>query len=256
MFHLGIPTTRALSIVITDETTMRDPLYNGTVVNEKMAIVTRVAPSFVRFGSFERFFYQNRPDLIKMLLNYTIHHHFPHLLEFSEPEQYRKFFFEVANRTGVLVAHWQAVGFTHGVLNTDNMNILGITIDYGPFGFLDSFDPEFVPNGSDGEGRYSFKNQPSVCRWNLEKLGVSLSPFLGNDSLGISSREIISTGLGIYDISFREKFYGLYSKKIGLSGPKIKDLVDELLKVIVGVDYTLFFRRLSKIPICDEICVF
>eukprot|EP01127_Copromyxa_protea_P018445 TRINITY_DN5819_c0_g1_i4.p1 TRINITY_DN5819_c0_g1~~TRINITY_DN5819_c0_g1_i4.p1 ORF type:complete len:433 (-),score=69.40 TRINITY_DN5819_c0_g1_i4:152-1450(-) len=250
MYYLGIPTTRSLSLVTTEETTKRDPLYNGTVINEKMAIVARVAPNFIRFGSFERVFYQNRPDLVLMLANYTVFHYFPHLLEISESTRFHEFFYEVARRTAILVAKWQSVGFTHGVLNTDNMSILGLTIDYGPFGFLDGFNPDYTPNGSDDEGRYSFKNQPSICRWNLQKLAIALSPLFGEDETGVTSR-----GLHVFDEAFESTYYEIFSQKIGLgSSSPNKELIDELLHVIVGADFTLFFRRLAKIKILDVVC--
>ncbi len=153
--------------------------YDGHPRAEPGAIVCRVAPSFVRFGNFELFAARGEVELLTRLADYTLRHHFPELGAPS-PETYAAWLTEICRRTAVLMAHWMRVGFVHGVMNTDNMSILGLTIDYGPFGFLDNFDPDFTPNTTDaGERRYRFANQPRVAKWNLIKLAEALYPLIG-----------------------------------------------------------------------------
>ena len=165
MHALGIPTTRALAIVGSDH-----PVYRED--EETAALVTRLAPSFVRFGSFEVFYYRNQIDALRRLADYVIARDYPELAALADP--YPAFLREVALRTAELMAQWQAVGFSHGVMNTDNMSILGLTLDYGPFGFLDAFDPGFVCNHSDTHGRYAYDQQPDVAAWNLTRLAQAL----------------------------------------------------------------------------------
>lgn len=169
MHGLGVPTTRALCVVGSD-----DEIYRETV--EKAAVVTRVAESFVRFGSFEVFYYRKQYEQIAQLADYVIARHFPHLLEVEN--KYSDFLHEVMVRTAHLMAQWQAVGFSHGVMNTDNMSILGLTFDYGPFGFMEAYDPGYICNHSDHGGRYAFDQQPQIGLWNLAALAQALTPLV------------------------------------------------------------------------------
>ncbi|MCJ7638084.1 MAG: protein adenylyltransferase SelO family protein, partial [Nitrososphaeraceae archaeon] len=174
MYYLGIPTTRAASIVTSDTLIERDINYDGNVIQEKASIISRLAPTFIRFGSFQISDpmgpSEGNKEIIHTLLKYVIKYHFPHIYSKSKSleQMTLEFADEVCLKTATIVAMWQAVGFTHGVLNTDNMSILGICLDFGPFGFMDNFDPDFVPNTSDKEGRYRFSNQSNICKWNLQ----------------------------------------------------------------------------------------
>ena len=172
MHGLGIPTTRALAIVASPDKVLREEL-------ETAAVVTRVAPSFLRFGHFEHFAALGRQAELKQLADFAIRHYFPDLLNITEgPERYLAMLEQVVLRTASLLAHWQSVGFCHGVMNTDNMSLLGLTIDYGPFQFLDGFDPAHICNHSDHQGRYAFARQPQVAFWNLYCLGQALMPLI------------------------------------------------------------------------------
>lgn len=196
MHSLGIPTTRALCLVTTGKFVVRDMFYDGNPKEEPGAIVCRVAPSFLRFGSYQIHASRGKEDLdiVRLLADYAIKHHFPHIDNMNKSEslsfntgfddqsvvdlssnKYAAWAVEVAERTASLVAGWQGVGFTHGVLNTDNMSILGLTIDYGPFGFLDAFDPSYTPNTTDLPGRrYCFANQPDIGLWNIAQFAATL----------------------------------------------------------------------------------
>lgn len=174
MHYLGIPTTRALSIVTSDTPVQRETQETG-------AMLMRLAQSHMRFGHFEHFYYRREPEKVQQLADFAIRHYWPQWQDV--PEKYALWFEEVAARTGRLIAEWQTVGFAHGVMNTDNMSILGLTIDYGPFGFLDDYDPGFIGNHSDHQGRYRFDNQPSVALWNLQRLAQTLTPFIEIDAL-------------------------------------------------------------------------
>jgi serine/tyrosine/threonine adenylyltransferase len=165
MHHLGIPTTRALAVIGSDA-----PVFRETV--ETAAVVTRMSPTFVRFGSFEYFYWTQQHDLLRQLADYVIERHYPECRDAARP--YLALLEQVARRTARLVAQWQGVGFAHGVLNTDNMSILGITIDYGPFGFVDQFDAGYICNHSDEQGRYAYNMQPQIAHWNLYALGQAL----------------------------------------------------------------------------------
>ena len=183
MHYLGVPTTRALSLVATGEAVVRDMFYNGNPQAEPGAVVCRVAPSFVRFGNFEIFAAHGELELLKRLADHVISEHFPELRlpravgDSIAPSLsvdhaiYARWFEEICRRTGTLIAHWMRVGFVHGVMNTDNMSILGLTIDYGPYGWLEGFDPHWTPNTTDAHGRrYCFGNQPRIAQWNLIRL--------------------------------------------------------------------------------------
>ena len=233
MHGLGIPTTRALSIIGSDEIVERETPERG-------AMMVRLAETHVRFGSFEAFHYTDRPDYVKLISDYVIENHMPHLTEADD--KYGAFLEEVAARTAKLIALWQASGFTHGVMNTDNMSIIGLTIDYGPYGFIEEYDPEYIPNHSDHFGRYSYVNQPPIALWNLRKLAFSLGSLVSSES----SEEIISGWRDAYG-----KFYtDIMRRKLGLreslpgDGALIRDLLERMSES--RADYTTFFRRLGN----------
>eukprot|EP00252_Welwitschia_mirabilis_P007391 TRINITY_DN18694_c0_g1_i1.p1 TRINITY_DN18694_c0_g1~~TRINITY_DN18694_c0_g1_i1.p1 ORF type:complete len:661 (+),score=110.59 TRINITY_DN18694_c0_g1_i1:99-2081(+) len=263
MDALGIPTTRALCLVTTGKGVVRDMFYDGNPREEPGAVVCRVAQSFLRFGSYQIHALRGEEDLqvVRTLSDYTIHYHFPHLENFSDDEEqfslqpeplertkqsrnkYAAWFVEVAERTAVLLAKWQSIGFTHGVLNTDNMSVLGLTIDYGPFGFLDAFDPKYTPNTTDLPGRrYCFANQPDVGMWNLAQFAYTLN------SANLVSDEEIKSGMERYAARFMAEYQSLMTKKLGLKSYN-KDLVNKLFNnmAIDKVDYTIFFRALPEV---------
>jgi uncharacterized protein YdiU (UPF0061 family) len=230
MHALGIPTTRALCIVGSDR-----PVYRED--EETAALVTRLAPSFVRFGSFEVFYYRNQVEPIRQLADYVIERYYPDLKNLADP--YPEFLRQVALRTAELMAQWQAVGFSHGVMNTDNMSILGLTLDYGPFGFLDAFDPGYVCNHSDTGGRYAFDQQPDVAAWNITKLAQALVPLM--------SVETASQAIGEYPQVFGRAYLERMAAKFGLPpGSETAGLVMDALQLLAQnrVDYTIFLRRL------------
>src|SRR4051794_12474969 len=181
MHHLGVPTTRALSLVATGDTVIRDMFYSGDPRPEPGAIVARVAPTFIRFGNFELMTDRREPDNLRALADYVLRHHYPELGPPSEGV-YIRWFEEICRRTAVMIAHWMAVGFVHGVMNTDNMSILGVTIDYGPYGWLEPYEPEWTPNTTDfGSRRYAYGQQPAVAMWNLSMLARSLYPLVSDE---------------------------------------------------------------------------
>ena len=232
MHGLGIPTTRALCIVGTDM-----PVYREE--DETGAIVTRLAQSFLRFGSFEVFFYRDQRETLKALADFALARYFPEQRE--TPDPYGALLQEVVRRTARLMAQWQAVGFSHGVMNTDNMSLLGLTLDYGPYGFMDAFDPGFVCNHSDSFGRYAFDQQPDVGGWNLACLAQALSPLLEADAA--------QAALRTYAQSFNDAYVQLMATKIGLDADaETADLLAGLLRLLAQnrVDYTNFFRRLGS----------
>ena len=167
MHHLGVPTTRALSLILTGERVERDMFYDGRVEEEPGAVVCRVAPSFLRFGNYELFAARGELEVLRRLADFTIRTLFPHLGEPS-PAVYGQWFAEVCRTTAELMVHWLRVGFVHGVMNTDNLSILGLTIDYGPYGWLEDYDPYWTPNTTDAAGRrYCYGRQPTIAHWNL-----------------------------------------------------------------------------------------
>ncbi|KAK2169020.1 hypothetical protein NP493_1202g00029 [Ridgeia piscesae] len=192
MFHLGIATTRAATCVTSDTMVERDMNYTGDIIKERATLILRIAPTFLRFGSFEIFKPRDaisgrcgpsmgQKDILTQLLNYTIHSCYPQIWQShveDKTEMYLAFFSEVVKQTAQLVAAWQCIGWCHGVLNTDNMSIIGVTIDYGPYGFIDQYEPGFVCNSSDDRGRYAFDCQPDICKWNCHKLAEALEPVL------------------------------------------------------------------------------
>ena len=233
MHGLGIPTTRALCIVGSDA-----PVYRETM--ETAAVLTRLSPSHVRFGSFEVFYYRKQYSQIRTLADYVIARHFPEIT--NAADQYLQFLNAVIARTATLMAQWQAVGFSHGVMNTDNMSILGLTFDYGPFGFMESYNPKYVCNHSDESGRYAFDQQPEIGYWNLSALAETLTPFIPEAD--------IQNALGNYSTVFNDTYITLMNQKLGLTQNSDQDfsLAWSLLKLMrtSQVDYTHFFRALSN----------
>lgn len=232
MHYLGIPTTRALSIVTSDTAVQRETQEAG-------AMLMRLAQSHMRFGHFEHFYYRREPEKVKQLADFAIRHYWPQWQD--APERYVLWFEEVVIRTGTLIAEWQAAGFAHGVMNTDNMSILGLTIDYGPFGFLDDYDPGFIGNHSDHQGRYRFDNQPAVALWNLQRLAQTLTPFIAADAL--------NNALGRYQEALLTRYGQRMRQKLGFFTRQKDDnaLLNELFSLMAreGSDYTLTFRMLS-----------
>jgi len=231
MHGLGIPTTRALSIVGSDERVERETTERG-------AMLLRIAETHVRFGSFEGFHYTGREDYVKLLADYVIEGFFPHLA--GEEDRHALFLSEVVDRTARLIALWQAYGFTHGVMNTDNMSIIGLTLDYGPFGFLEDYSLEYIPNHSDHFGRYSFGNQPAIALWNLQKLAEALGSVVPREL----SQEIVFGFRGLYG-----KYYlGIMKQKLGLltDDPGDPALIKNLLTILEEekADYTNHMRGL------------
>ena len=240
MHYLGVPTSRAVGLVVSEEPVWRDQFYDGHPQQERAAVVLRIAPSWFRIGSLEILHHSREYTLLKQLVDFTIDHYFLHINTVG-PRKYAEFFATVVNETAAMVAHWQAVGFAHGVCNTDNFSLLSITIDYGPFGFMDDYDPDFVPNTSDDEGRYSFSNQPRVGFYNLQKLGDALSSLLESE---------VESALRGYPLVFNEVYMDLMRRKLGLVGREERDeaLVILLLQLmqVTKADYTITFRELSE----------
>jgi len=231
MHGLSIPSTRALCIVGSDLEVYREQI-------ESAATLLRMAPSHVRFGSFEVFFYRNQHAELKTLADYVIAQHYSHLAQ--APDKYAQFLREVVVRTARLMADWQAVGFAHGVMNTDNMSILGITLDYGPYGFLDHYDGGFVCNHSDHQGRYAFDQQPDIGAWNVTCLAQALTPLMSV----AEARDALS----VYEFTFVDHYLNRIGAKLGLPrSPELAPLVNRLLELLHAqrVDYTIFFRRLN-----------
>jgi serine/tyrosine/threonine adenylyltransferase len=242
MHYLGVPTTRSLSLVTTGDKVLRDVLYNGNAAYEDGAVVCRVAPSFIRFGNFQLFAARKDIKNLKILSDYTIRNFFTQIANSSQ-EKYLQFYQEVVNRTVEMVLHWQRVGFVHGVMNTDNMSILGLTIDYGPYGWLEDYDPDWTPNTTDAEGkRYRFKNQPEVAMWNLVQLGNALYPLIED----IAAMQKV---LQSYSEQFDRKFFIQLQLKLGLHSEYESDFQDELITLLTTseTDMTFFYRTLSNV---------
>jgi uncharacterized protein YdiU (UPF0061 family) len=243
MHHLGVPSTRALSLSLTGDRVLRDVMYNGNPAHEKGAIVSRVAKSFLRFGNFEIFAARNDLKNLKTLTDYTIKSHFSHLGKPSK-EVYLQFFQEVTNKTLEMIIHWQRVGFVHGVMNTDNMSILGLTIDYGPYGWLEGFDFGWTPNTTDKQHkRYRYGNQPTIGLWNLYQLANSLYPLIEE----VAPLEEILEG---YKSNFEKKSQDMMRAKLGLTSAKETDIdiIQSLENNLQATetDMTIFFRTLSS----------
>ena len=250
MHHLGVPTTRALSLVLTGERVIRDMFYDGRPAEELGAVVCRVAPSFTRFGSVQIFESRSDEALLKTFVDYTIATDFPHLGDPSK-NVYLQWFQEVCDRTMTMIIHWQRVGFVHGVMNTDNMSILGLTIDYGPYGWLEGYDPDWTPNTTDASGkRYRFGNQPSVVLWNLVQLAQAIVPLI----LETAPLERI---LANYSKEYDDNYHSMMAEKLGFEKLEFEhdeQLIKDLHSVLVltETDMTIFFRNLAQLDINKE----
>lgn len=250
MHYLGVPTTRSLSLMLSGDEVLRDILYNGNPAYEKGAIVCRVAPSFIRFGSFEMLTSRNELKNLKQFVEYNIKHYFPEIK--GEPkEQYIQFFKTVADKTREMILHWQRVGFVHGVMNTDNMSIHGITIDYGPYGWLENYDPNWTPNTTDSQNRrYRFGNQPQVAQWNLYQLANALFPL-------INEAKPLEDILESFINDFTSDYNVMFLSKLGIftSSDTDNQLIDDLEVALQlsETDMTLFFRNLAKIKKSDSV---
>lgn len=250
MHYLGVPTTRSLSLMLSGDEVLRDILYNGNPAYEKGAIVCRVAPSFLRFGSFELFYARNDGINLKVLADYTIKHHFSEI-KTDGVTKYVDFFQEVTRRTLDMIVHWQRVGFVHGVMNTDNMSIHGLTIDYGPYGWLENYDLNWTPNTTDRQNRrYRFGNQSEIALWNLYKLANALYPLI-NDAKPLEAI------LEAFSIDYKTAYLVMMRNKLGLQIAKEEDtiLIQNLtgLLQLVETDMTIFFRNLGNIQKSDSV---
>jgi uncharacterized protein YdiU (UPF0061 family) len=236
MDALGIPTTRALAMVAGDEPVFREK-------PEFAAIVMRMAPSFVRFGSFEFFHYRGMADAQRLLADYVIDRHFPQAAALAGPERYAAFLRDVVERTARLMAQWSTVGFAHGVMNTDNMSILGLTLDYGPYGFLDAYEPGFICNHTDQGGRYAFDRQPSIGAWNCAALAFALQALV--------PQEAAAEALAAFEPIYRATYMARMRAKLGImradddDAQLAGDLLDAMAKA--KADYTLTFRALCDV---------
>jgi uncharacterized protein YdiU (UPF0061 family) len=249
MHHLGVPTTRAISLVLTGDSVVRDVLYDGHPAPEPGAIVCRVAPSFLRFGSYELPSSRNDIALLQRLVDFTITTHFPELASLPKDEGYAAFFAEVCERTARLMAHWMRVGFVHGVMNTDNLSILGLTIDYGPYGWVDNLDLDWTPNTTDRvHRRYRYGHQPRVAYWNLQRLAQALSPLFAETAP-------LQAGLDRYVDVFEATDAAFSNAKLGLVTTREGDV--ELFADLRGLlaaaemDMTLFFRELALLDLAS-----
>ena len=242
---LGVPTSRALCVIDSDS-----PVYRET--QETASMIVRVGESHIRFGHFEFCSFSEQPEQLKVLCDFVIAQHYPDLIE--DENKYSKFYEETVNKTAKLIAHWQSIGFCHGVMNTDNMSIIGDTFDFGPFAFLDDYDPRFICNHSDHQGRYAFNQQPNVANWNLAVLAQALLP--------ISDKDTLVTHLDSFSSRFANYYYEMMSNKLGLSADHQKkedsnpsddsdhkSIIDQTLSMLAKcrLDFTYFFRNLSNI---------
>jgi serine/tyrosine/threonine adenylyltransferase len=235
---LGIPTTRALCVTGSDAPVRREEI-------ETAAVVTRVSPSFVRFGHFEHFSARQQHGELAKLADYVIDKFYPQCRASDKftGNSYAALLEQVSERTAAMVAQWQAVGLCHGVMNTDNMSILGLTIDYGPFQFLDAFDPGHICNHSDDQGRYAYNRQPNIAYWNLFCLGQALLPLIADQDLALAALES-------YKAVFPRELEARMRAKLGFADaqPADRELIEDVLKLLAAdrVDYSIFWRRLSR----------
>ncbi|MBC7753321.1 MAG: YdiU family protein [Moraxellaceae bacterium] len=247
MHGLGIPTTRALSLALTGDQIIRDILYNGNPAPERGAIVTRVSPSFIRFGHFEILSTNQQFDELKKLTDYVIENFYPEILvlNLNEKQKYAEFLKQVAVRTAQMITGWMSVGFVHGVMNTDNMSILGLTIDYGPYGWVEEFDSDFTPNTTDfHQRRYRYSAQPQIALWNLNCLANALFPL-------IEDKDLVVEALNHYQKRYESVYSDLLSKKLGIQLERTEQDSQFLTRLFdllhaTQVDYNLFFRHLSQ----------
>lgn len=244
MYYLKVPTTRALSLVTTGDRVMRDMFYDGHAEYEPGAIVMRVAPTFLRFGNYEMLRARNEIDNLRNLVEWTIARYYPHI---QDEDKILRWYQEIAERTASLMVEWLRVGFVHGVMNTDNMSILGLTIDYGPYSFVDNYDPNFTPNTTDlPQRRYAFGKQASVAKWNLGCLAGAIAPLVANTD------ELVKV-LDGYDDFFWSRYYKMMADKIGLDEARADDIklfseLDKMLKKIKP-DMTIFYQLLIDLPL-------
>jgi serine/tyrosine/threonine adenylyltransferase len=252
MHHLGVPTTRALSLVATGDEVVRDVLYDGNPAPEPGAVVCRVAPSFTRFGTFQLPAARGELGLLRRLVDTTIDLDFPHLTASSDltfPELLAVWFDEVVDRTASLVVDWMRVGFVHGVLNTDNMSILGLTIDYGPYGWLEDFDPGWTPNTTDAATRrYRYGAQPQVAHWNLLQLAQALATLVSDDTSGLEA------ALNRFPERYHTRYLAMMAARLGWGDPDHErdvPLVEALFGVLTSaeIDQVIFFRNLARVPV-------
>ena len=242
MHFLGVPTTRALSLAGTGEPVIRDMFYDGHPAPEPGAVVCRVAPSFVRFGNFQIHTAHNELEPLRRLAAYVLRHHYP------EARSLHDLFHELCRRTALLIVDWMRLGFVHGVMNTDNMSILGLTIDYGPYGWLEGYDPQWTPNTTDAHTRrYAYGNQPQIAQWNLARLAEALLPL-------IPDQAPLEEGLSLYADTFNKAWRSALAHKLGfeaLGEPGDDELLADLFALLyeVETDFTLFFRNLAKVSL-------
>jgi uncharacterized protein YdiU (UPF0061 family) len=250
MHHLGVPTTRALSVMLTGETVVRDMFYNGNPKAELGAVVCRVAPSFTRFGHFQLFSARQDYHLLEQLVEFTIATDFKAYQLLPKEQRYLAWFSDVCQRTAHMIVHWQRVGFVHGVMNTDNMSILGLTIDYGPYGWLDNFDSDWTPNTTDAdERRYRFGNQPAIAFWNLAQLANAITPLFK-----IKTQPKLVAALASYNEIFAHEWQKMMALKLGFSAFDVStdhELCSELFEVLqqAEIDMSLFFRQLANVSL-------
>ena len=254
MHYLGVPTTRALSLVATGEAVVRDMFYDGHPQEEPGAVVCRVAPSFVRFGNFEILAASGEHETLKQLADYVIRHHFPaHSSEpnAASPAVYARWFEEICQRTARLAVEWMRVGFVHGVLNTDNMSILGLTMDYGPYGWLEGFDANWTPNTTDAEGRrYRYGTQPQIAHWNLVRLANAVYPL-------VNDKAPLEQALAQFAATYESGAGRMMADKLGLAALDREgddQLLIDLFTVLqeAETDMTLFFRLLAAVPVEEQ----
>jgi len=249
MFALGVETSRAASLVVVNDRVPRDMFYDGRLKMERGAVVLRLAPTWFRFGSLEILAINGEIDQLRELVDFVLQNNFPHICDSGE-DGYLAMFQEITQRTAEMIAQWTAVGFVHGVMNTDNMSLASITIDYGPFGFVDGYNPDFTPNHSDDMGRYDLKGQPSIGLWNLDKLATALKPLLTLEKH--KQLEIILKG---YTKLYETKLLELWRNKLGMIKKEEGDehLVGLLLDTmsVVEADFTQTFRDLAELSLQD-----
>lgn len=253
MFHLGVPTSRAAALVVSNDTVMRDIFYDGHGQMERCAVVLRLAPTWFRIGSLEILARSGEMNELRTLVNYLLANHFKCEENGGFDEKVLAMFSTVVEKTAALVAHWMSVGFTHGVLNTDNMSLESVTIDYGPFGFLDEYNVNYIPNHSDDGGRYDYESQPAIAYWNMNKLAMSLTPILPP-----TKHAQLKQILNGFNVRYQEHFLNLFTQKLGLVfDPDKKEELNELVTCLLDcmestrADFTQTFRDLSEVPLED-----